>query len=79
MKGHLIRGEERLTVALRDRGEGVDVEIVSISKPGNSLKAKFVWPFITNMQQAFFKQQLGALQKVAELVSYDSQNMETDG
>jgi len=79
MKGHLIRGEERLTVALRDGGEDVDVEIVSISKPGNSLKGKFVWPFITNMQQSFFKQQLGALQRVADSASYDSQNLDTDG
>ncbi|CAJ1953372.1 unnamed protein product [Cylindrotheca closterium] len=78
MKGHLIRGEERLTVALRDRGEDVDVEIVSISKPGNSLKGKFAWPFVTNMQQTFFKQQLGALQKIADLTSYDSQKVESD-
>jgi len=76
MKGHLIRGEERVTVALRDRGEGVDVEIFSISKRGNSLKGKFVWPFVTNMQNSFFNQQMGALQKVADSVSYEDRNMD---
>jgi uncharacterized protein (UPF0548 family) len=80
MKGHLIRGEERVTVALRDRGEDVDVEIVSISKPGNSLKGKFVWPFVTNMQQTFFKQQMKALQKVADSISIvGDQNIDSKG
>ena len=77
MKGHLLRGEERVTVALRDRSEVVDVEIVSISKSGNSLKARGIWPFIGNMQHNFFNNQMDALQEVAEKCS-TSQGMPTN-
>jgi uncharacterized protein (UPF0548 family) len=77
MKGHLLRGEERVTVALRDRSEAVDVEIVSISKAGNSFKAKGIWPFIGNMQRDFFNNQMDALQEVAEKCS-NSQAMPTN-
>jgi hypothetical protein len=65
MKGHLLRGEERVTVALRDGTEEVDVEIVSISKPGPSFKAKGIWPFIGKMQTAFFERQLEFLEQKA--------------
>ena len=68
-----------MTVALRDRGEDVDVEIVSISKSGSSLKGKFVWPFVTTMQQTFFKQQMNALQKVANSISFGDRNIDTVG
>jgi uncharacterized protein (UPF0548 family) len=69
MKGHLLRGEERVTVALRDRSEAVDVEIISISKAGSSIKSKGIWPFIGNMQQSFFNSEMDALQEVAEKCS----------
>ena len=64
MKGHLLRGEERVTVALRDGSQAVDVEIVSISKAGPSLKAKTIWPFCGKMQNAFFESQLEHLHQV---------------
>jgi hypothetical protein len=63
MKGHLFRGEERVTVALRDGTQAVDVEIVSISKAGPSLKAKGIWPFIGKMQSTFFEQQMDFLEQ----------------
>lgn len=63
-KGHWLRGEERVTVALRDTGH-VDVEIVSFSKPAPGM-GKLVWPVIGGMQQGFFQQQLNALQRVAQ-------------
>lgn len=58
LKGHLLRGEERVTVALRDGSQYVDVEILSISRAGSGFAGKILWPFIGNMQNAFFNQQL---------------------
>jgi hypothetical protein len=65
VKGHLLRGEERVTVALRDSGQ-VDVEIISFSKPAASVKGRLVWPVIGGMQQTFFEQQMSSLERVAE-------------
>jgi uncharacterized protein (UPF0548 family) len=65
LKGHLIRGEERVTVAMRDDTGFVDVEILSYSRPAESLKAKVAWLFIGNMQQHFFEQQMDYLEQVA--------------
>ena len=65
MKGHLLSGEERVTVALRDGSQAVDVEIVSVSKAGPSLPSKLLWPFIGTMQNRFFQRQLDSLEKAA--------------
>ena len=68
MKGHLLRGEERVTVAIRDNeNQAVDIEIVSISKPGPSLKSKVIWqlPTVGRMQRDFFQTQLDTLEEVA--------------
>jgi uncharacterized protein (UPF0548 family) len=70
MKGHLLRGEERVTVALRDDNQAVDVEIVSISKAGPSMKAKGIWPFIGKMQSTFFEQHLNHLERVGTSTSH---------
>jgi uncharacterized protein (UPF0548 family) len=64
-KGHLLRGEERVTVALRDNGH-VDVEIISFSKPAASVKGRLVWPVIGGMQQTFFEQEMISLERVAQ-------------
>ena len=65
MKGHLLRGEERVTVALRDGTEDVEVEIVSVSRAGPTRKARVIWPFIGKMQSAFFESQMDFLKSVA--------------
>lgn len=65
MKGHLIRGEERVTVAFRDDTGHVDVEILSLSKPGPSIKGRLAWPLLGNMQQKFFLNQLDFFSKTA--------------
>jgi uncharacterized protein (UPF0548 family) len=65
VKGHLLRGEERVTVALRDSGH-VDVEILSFSKPAASAKGRLVWPVIGGMQNTFFEQQMISLERVAQ-------------
>ena len=64
MKGHLLRGEERVTVTLRDGTEDVEVEIVSVSQAGQSMKGKAVWPFIGKMQSTFFESQMDFLQRI---------------
>jgi uncharacterized protein (UPF0548 family) len=58
LKGHFIRGEERVTVALRDGSQDVEVEILSISRAGPSLFGKMLWPFLGTMQNNFFQRQL---------------------
>eukprot|EP00533_Pseudo-nitzschia_delicatissima_P002448 CAMPEP_0116095012 /NCGR_PEP_ID=MMETSP0327-20121206/9436_1 /TAXON_ID=44447 /ORGANISM="Pseudo-nitzschia delicatissima, Strain B596" /LENGTH=515 /DNA_ID=CAMNT_0003586651 /DNA_START=33 /DNA_END=1580 /DNA_ORIENTATION=- len=58
LKGHYIRGEERVTVALRDGSQDVEVEILSISQAGPGLVGRTLWPFIGKMQSTFFQQQL---------------------
>ena len=74
MKGHLLCGEERVTVAWRDDGSSVDVEVVSLSKPAPGLAAKFVWPFAKKMQPIFFQEQLKALQNVAKQATIHNQH-----
>lgn len=64
MKGHLLRGEERVTVALRDGTEDVEVEILSISRAGPSAMARAIWPWIGKMQDNFFKSQMNSLSSV---------------
>ncbi len=58
LKGHFLRGEERVTVALRDGSQDVEVEILSISRAGPGIVGKTLWPFIGKMQSNFFQQQL---------------------
>lgn len=58
LKGHFLRGEERVTVALRDGSQDVEVEILSISQAGPGIVGKALWPFIGKMQSKFFQQQL---------------------
>jgi hypothetical protein len=65
LQGHLLRGEERVTVALRDDSDFVDVEILSYSKPAKGWRAKLVWPTIGNLQSSFFEHQLEYLEQVA--------------
>lgn len=64
MKGHFLRGEERVTVALRDGTEDVEVEILSISRAGRSPMARAIWPFIGKMQENFFQSQMNSLSSV---------------
>ena len=65
-RGHWLRGEERTTVALRDDGQHVDVEILSYSRPADTLWGKLVWPLVGPLQSAFFHDQLHALQRIAQ-------------
>ena len=66
-QGHWLRGEERVSVILRDQTGQVDVEILSYSKPHN----RIIWPFIGKMQRQFFEQQMQQLQQVANTINDD--------
>ena len=60
-QGHWLRGEERVSVIMRDQTGQVDIEILSYSKPNN----RIIWPFIGKMQRQFFQRQMQQLQQVA--------------
>ena len=64
--GHLLRGEERVTVCHRDRDDSVEVEILSLSHAAGGFRAQLVWPLIGRLQRTFFQQQMNALQQAAE-------------
>lgn len=57
LRGHLLIGEERVTVVLRPNGK-VDVEILSYSKPSSSPLGHFAFPIIGGMQHKFFTNEL---------------------
>jgi hypothetical protein len=71
LKGHWLRGEERVTVICRDGSHDVDVEILSVSRAGPSLWAKTIWPFVGTMQSTFFQQHLEHLARTASTVDPD--------
>lgn len=63
-QSHLLQGEERVTVAFRERTGVVQVEVVSCSRP-NGWKGRLVWPFLTQTQDRFFQQQMESLRRSA--------------
>jgi len=54
--GHLLAGEERVTVVWRRGATGgaVDVEVASFSRAAPSRRGRLVWPLIGRMQRRFF-------------------------
>jgi hypothetical protein len=65
MKGHLLRGEERVTVALRDHDQSVDVEVLSVSRPASTMFSRALWPLVGKKQNSFFEMQMGFLRGIA--------------
>lgn len=66
MSGHLLAGEERVTVVWRKETGEVDVEIASFSRSAPSFAGACVWPLIGRMQKQFFLAELNHLAKVAK-------------
>lgn len=76
LKGHLIAGEERVSVAIHDEepnsyNDGnnngkVEVEILSYSHATNSILGKLIFPFIKGMQEQFFKDQITTLERIGK-------------
>jgi uncharacterized protein (UPF0548 family) len=62
LQGHWLRGEERVTVVLRDNGH-VEAQIVSYSKPHHLLLK--LLPYYGRLQRDFLGSQLQHLQQVA--------------
>eukprot|EP00978_Attheya_sp_CCMP212_P013235 scaffold33296_cov34-Attheya_sp.AAC.2 len=65
LNGHLLTGEERVSVLLRGKGEHVDVEIVSYSRAAPSICGRIIWPLIGSLQDQFFVTHLKVLQQKA--------------
>jgi uncharacterized protein (UPF0548 family) len=78
LKGHFLCGEERVTVALRDGSQDVEVEILSISRAAPGLFGKILWPFIGKMQSNFFQQQLHHLSQSGLMIDVDDPIAEGD-
>ena len=70
LAGHFLCGEERVTVCHRDHDNGVDVEILSVSRASDSFPGRWVWPLVGPLQRSFFSQQLHALQRVADATQH---------
>ena len=110
LQGHLLAGEERVTVAIRDGGRisnprlndiffisnnnnnnnnkstrmartsldsflphspsndgDVYVEVLSCSRPSSSILGRMIFPFVKNMQERFFQEQIDTLEKIASM------------
>lgn len=65
LDGHLLAGEERVSVALSGN-DAVDVEIISFSRSAPSINGRIVWPFIGRMQKLFFLKEMEHLSRVAK-------------
>jgi uncharacterized protein (UPF0548 family) len=65
LTGHLLAGEERVTVLI-DGKDAVVVEILSFSRPAPTLKGKCIWPLIGRMQQRFFLAEIHHLDRIAK-------------
>jgi uncharacterized protein (UPF0548 family) len=61
MRGHWLRGEERVCVRYCHASGAVEMEIISFSKPARSVMGYLVWPLIGKMQRTFFEQQMQEL------------------
>jgi len=67
LKGHLLTGEERVTVIWRKgMNDEVDVEIISFSRSAPSIGGKIIWPLIGRMQKQFFLAEVDHLANVAK-------------
>ncbi|KAJ1454013.1 hypothetical protein M885DRAFT_522495 [Pelagophyceae sp. CCMP2097] len=62
-QGHLLAGEERLSVAQGPDGT-LHIQVLSVSK-GAGLRGRLVYPFIGPMQQSFFREQLDVVSEAA--------------
>lgn len=66
MTGHLLSGEERVSVIWNRSNDEVYVEIVSFSRAAPSTVGKLIWPLIGGMQSSFFLSELDHLDNVAK-------------
>lgn len=65
LRGHLLRGEERASVCLRDLDGSVAVEVLSLSRPAPGIMGRMVFPFVAGMQRRFFQEQIDSLERIA--------------
>ena len=65
LSGHLLSGEERVSVIWNRSNDEVHVEILSFSRASPSTVGRLIWPLIGGMQKNFFLEELDHLDKVA--------------
>ena len=71
--GHLLAGEERVSVAIHDSNGSssspssgrVEVEVLSYSRATDSVLGRMVFPLIKGMQERFFEEQVLTLGQIA--------------
>jgi len=77
LKGHLLVGEERVSVAIHDevvpnslnpsnKSGKVEVEILSYSHATNTILGRLIFPFIKDMQEQFFRDQILTLEQIGK-------------
>eukprot|EP00591_Stephanopyxis_turris_P005416 CAMPEP_0195525722 /NCGR_PEP_ID=MMETSP0794_2-20130614/26309_1 /TAXON_ID=515487 /ORGANISM="Stephanopyxis turris, Strain CCMP 815" /LENGTH=389 /DNA_ID=CAMNT_0040656241 /DNA_START=45 /DNA_END=1214 /DNA_ORIENTATION=+ len=75
LNGHLLSGEERVSVGIRDgRDRDVEVEVLSYSHATPGFLGRMVFPMITGMQKRFFQEQVDTLERIANECSTSVQN-----
>ena len=65
LSGHLLSGEERVSVIWNRSNDEVYVEILSFSRGAPSAMGRLIWPLIGGMQSSFFLSEMDHLDKVA--------------
>ena len=65
LSGHLLSGEERVSVIWNRSNDEVYVEILSFSRASPSTVGRLIWPLIGGMQKNFFLEELDHLDNVA--------------
>ena len=65
LSGHLLSGEERVSIIWNRSNDEVYVEIVSFSRAAPSTVGKLIWPLIGGLQKNFFLSEFDHLDKVA--------------
>jgi len=69
MSGHLLSGEERVSVVWNRSNDEVYVEIVSFSRAAPSVTGRLIWPLIGGLQKNFFLSELDHLDKVEKTLT----------
>jgi uncharacterized protein (UPF0548 family) len=73
LQGHLLSGEERVSVALHDAPSSkVVVEVLSYSRPTKGPLGRLVFPLIKPMQERFFNDQVTTLEQLGQQRTHSS-------
>lgn len=74
LRGHLLSGEERVSVAMNDHSKDVSVEILSYSHATPGLLGRVVFASCRGMQARFFGEEIDTLEKIAQEANNSKKN-----